>query len=294
VDVVIDAAHDPTDPHPFKGNVDVDKFEALVREVGRERIPYFSLAATVNMAGGQPISLGNVRELRAACQRHGIPIYLDATRLMENAFFIQEREPGYAEQSLAAIVKEFCGYTDGAWMSAKKDGLVNIGGWLAVNGAELYETLRNLVVVYEGLYTYGGMAGRDMEAMAIGLVESLQQEYMRARIGQVRYLGELMAGWGLPIVQPIGGHAVYLEAGIRAAERGALSAGRDPKTGQNLHPRLELVRLTIPRRVSTQSHMDLVAEAVQAVYARRERVRGLKLVYEPKLLRFFEARMERL
>jgi tyrosine phenol-lyase len=318
-DVVIDAAHDPTDPHPFKGNVDLAKLEALIHEVGRDRIPYLSLAGTVNMAGGQPISMANVRQVRALCQQYGIPIYLDATRLIENAFFIQEREPGYADTSLAAIVKELCGYTDGAWMSAKKDGLVNIGGWLAVNDAGLYETLRNLVVVYEGLYTYGGMAGRDMEAMALGLVESMQQDYMQARIGQVRYLGALLRGWDLPIVEPIGGHAVYLdarrfyphlpqdefpaqtlvaelylEAGIRAAERGTLSAGRDPLTGLNHHPRLELVRLTIPRRVYTQSHMDVVAEAVKALHDAREGVRGLKLVYEPKLLRFFEARLARL
>jgi tyrosine phenol-lyase len=319
VDVIIDEAHDPSNLHPFKGDVDLDKLDALILRVGREKIPYVSLGATVNMAGGQPISMANARKLRELCSIHRIPILLDATRVAENAFFIQEREPGYAEKSIAAIVKELCSYTDGAWMSAKKDALVNIGGWLAVNDDGLFESLRNLVIVYEGLFTYGGMAGRDMEAMALGIVESMEQEYIESRIGQVRYLAALLESWDLPILKPIGGHAVYLdarrfyphlpqdefpaqtlvaelylEAGIRTAERGILSAGRDPVTGENHRPALELVRLAIPRRVYTQSHMDVVAEAVLAAYARRSEVRGLKIVHEPKLLRFFEARMARL
>jgi len=319
VDVIIDEAHDPNNLHPFKGDVDLDKLDALILRVGREKIPYVSLGATVNMAGGQPISMANARKLRELCSIHRIPILLDATRVAENAFFIQEREPGYAEKSIAAIVKELCSYTDGAWMSAKKDALVNIGGWLAVNDDALFESLRNLVIVYEGLFTYGGMAGRDMEAMALGIVESMEQEYIESRIGQVRYLAALLESWDLPILKPIGGHAVYLdakrfyphlpqdefpaqtlvaelylEAGIRTAERGILSAGRDPVTGENHRPALELVRLAIPRRVYTQSHMDVVAEAVLAAYARRSEVRGLKIVHEPKLLRFFEARMARL
>ena len=319
VDVIIDEAHDPQHLHPFKGNVDLDKLEALIRREGAQNIAYVSLAGTVNMAGGQPVSMANVRALRALCDRYGIRIFLDATRMVENAFFIQEREAGYAQTPIAAILKEFCSYTDGAWMSAKKDSLVNIGGWVAVNDADLFDERRNLVVVYEGLHTYGGLAGRDMEAIAVGIEESVQDDYIRARIGQVRYLGELLTDWGIPMVQPIGGHAIfldarrfyphipqrefpaqtlaaelYLDSGIRAMERGIASAGRDPKTGDHYYPKLELTRLTIPRRVYTQAHMDVVAEAVKAVYDAREQTRGLRMVYEPKYLRFFQARFERL
>jgi len=319
VDVIIDEAHDPQSAHPFKGDVDLEKLEALIKREGADRIAYVSLAGTVNMAGGQPVSMANLKALRALCDRHGIKIYLDATRMVENAFFIQEREPGFAGKSIADILKEFCGYTDAAWMSAKKDNLVNIGGWLAVNEWELFEELRNLVVVYEGLHTYGGLAGRDMEAMAIGIVESVQDDHVRARIGQVRYLGELLTDWNIPIVQPVGGHAIfldarrfyphipqvqfpaqtlaaelYLDSGIRSMERGIASAGRDPKTGDHYYPRLELTRLTIPRRVYTQAHMDVVAESVKAVYDGRERTRGLEMEYEPRYLRFFQARFKRL
>jgi len=319
VDVIIDEAHDSTSLHPFKGNIDLGKLEALIKREGAGQIAYVSLAGTVNMAGGQPVSLANVKALRALCDQYGIKIYLDATRMMENAFFIQEREEGYAHQSIAAILKEFCGYTDGAWMSAKKDNLVNIGGWLAVNDNDLFEEIRNLVVVYEGLHTYGGLAGRDMEAMAIGIAEGVQDDHIRSRIGQVRYLGELLTDWGIPIVLPVGGHAIfldarrfyphipqsefpaqtlaaelYLDSGIRSMERGVVSAGRDPETGDHHYPKLELTRLTIPRRVYTQAHMDVVAESVKAVYDAREQTRGLKLVFEPKYLRFFQARFERL
>ncbi len=317
VDVIIDEAHDPLSQYPFKGDVDLDKLTTLIKQVGPEQIAYISLAGTVNMAGGQPVSMANVRALRALCDRYGIRIFLDATRLVENAFFIKEREPGYAEHSIAAIVREFCSYTDGAWMSAKKDALVNIGGWLAVNDDQLADEARNLVVVYEGLHTYGGMAGRDMEALAVGIEESLQEDYIRARIGQVRYLGELLLDWGIPIVVPIGGHAIfldarrfyphlpqdlfpaqtlaaelYLDSGVRAMERGIASAGRDPKTGQHYYPKLELTRLAIPRRVYTQAHMDVVAESVKAVYDQRTHARGLRMVYEPRYLRFFQARFE--
>jgi tyrosine phenol-lyase len=317
VDVIIDEAHDPANLHPFKGNVDLGKLEDLIKRVGPEKIPYVSLAGTVNMAGGQPVSMANVKALRSLCDRYGVRIYLDATRLAENAWFIQQREEGYRDKPIAAIVKEFCSYTDGAWMSAKKDHLANIGGWLAMNHEDLYETARNLVVIYEGLHTYGGMAGRDMEALAIGIEEALQDDYMSARIGQVHYLGELLSDWNIPIVKPVGGHAVfldakaiyahipqdrfpaqtlaaqlYLDSGIRSMERGVVSAGRDPVTGEHRYPKLELVRLTIPRRVYTQAHMDVVAEAVKAVYDEREKVRGLRMVYEPKYLRFFQARFE--
>jgi tyrosine phenol-lyase len=317
VDVVIDEAHDPASRHPFKGNVDLAKLEALIATEGAAQIAYISLAGTVNMAGGQPVSMANVKALRALCDRHGIKVFLDATRMVENAFFIQEREAGYATSTIAAILSEFCSYTDGAWMSAKKDSLVNIGGWLAVNDIGLFEELRNLIVLYEGLHTYGGLAGRDMEALAIGIGESVQDDHVRSRIGQVRYLGELLEDWGIPIVHPVGGHAVfldakafythlhqdafpaqtlaanlYLDSGIRSMERGIASAGRDPTTGEHHRPQLELTRLTIPRRVYTQAHMDVVAESVKSVWDVRGSACGLRMTYEPKLLRFFQARFE--
>jgi len=318
VDVIVDEAHDPQSQAPFKGNIDLGKLEALIEREGAANIAYVSLAGTVNMAGGQPVSMANVKAVRALTAQHGIRLYLDATRMVENAFFIQQQEDGYLDQPIAAILREFCDQTDGAWMSAKKDSLVNIGGWLAINDAGLFEELRNLVVVYEGLHTYGGLAGRDMEAMAIGIAESVQDDHVRSRVEQVRYLGELLSEWQIPIVRPIGGHAIFLDArrfypqlsqdqfpaqtlaaelyldcGIRSMERGIVSAGRDPKTGDHHRPKLELTRLTIPRRVYTQAHMDVVAESVLAAYQNRDRTRGLKLVYEPKYLRFFQARFER-
>ena len=317
VDVIIDEAHDPASLHPFKGNIDLNKLEDLFKEKGAENIAYVSLAGTVNMAGGQPVSMANVKALRQLCDKYGILLMLDATRMVENAYFIQTSEEGYADKPVAEILKEFCSYTDGAWMSGKKDHLVNIGGWLAVNDEELFDELRNMVVVYEGLHTYGGMAGRDMEAMAIGIKESVQDDHIRARVGQVLYLGQLLVDWDIPIVRPVGGHAIfldarafyphipqdrfpaqmlaaqlYLDSGIRSMERGIVSAGRDPKTGDHRHPRLELTRLTIPRRVYTEAHMDVVAESVMEVFKERDKIRGLKMVYEPKRLRFFQARFE--
>jgi tyrosine phenol-lyase len=319
VDVVIREAHDPYAEHPFKGNVDLDALEALIRRVGAKRIPYVSLAATVNMAGGQPISMDNARAVRELTQRHGIKVVLDATRAVENAWFIKQREPGYRDRTCAEILHELCSYTDACTMSGKKDALVNIGGWLALNDRDLYEEAANLVVVYEGLHTYGGMAGRDMEAMARGIVESVDDEHMHARVGQVEYLGHRLIDMGIPVVRPIGGHAVYLDArafyphlgqdqfpaqalaanlyedaGVRAMERGIVSAGRDPATGEHHYPALELVRLTIPRRVYTQAHMDIVAETAAAVFDERDSARGLRMVYEPRYLRFFQARFERL
>lgn len=315
VDVIVDEAHDPASRHPFKGNVDLQKLEDVLKKHGREKVPYLCLAATVNMAGGQPVSMENVRAVRDLCSRYGVPIMMDATRAVENAYFIQQREPGYAAKSVAEILLEFCSYTDGATMSGKKDPLANIGGWLSLNDDDLAEKARNMVVVYEGLHTYGGMAGRDMEAMARGIVESVQDDHIRARVGQVEYLGELLMEWQVPIVEPIGGHAVYLDArrfypdmpqdrfpaqtlaaelyldgGVRAMERGIVSAGRDRVTGLHHYPKLELVRLTIPRRVYTQAHMDVTAESVLSVYQSESKPKGLEMVYEPEYLRFFQAR----
>ncbi len=319
VDIVIDEAHDAENEHPFKGNVDLKKLDALIKKVGAKKIPYICIATAVNMAGGQPISLANLRELRAFTKKHRIPIIHDMTRVAENAYFIQQREKGYGDKPVAAIIKEICALTDGATMSAKKDALVNIGGILALNDKKVYQEASNMVVVYEGLHTYGGLAGRDMEAMAIGITESVQDDHIRARVGQVEYLGHKLLDAGIPIVKPIGGHGIfldakrflphlkqsvfpaqtlaaelYLDSGVRSMERGIVSAGRKKDTGEEHHPELELVRLTIPRRVYTQAHIDVVAESVEAVYEERKKIRGLKMIYEPKYLRFFQARFERI
>lgn len=319
VDIVIREAHDPANLHPFKGDVDLEAFEHLIARVGAERIPYVCVAATVNMAGGQPISMANARAVYEMANRHGVKVILDATRAIENAYFIQQREPGYAERSIADILLEFCSYSDGCTMSGKKDSLVNIGGWLALNDERLFEQACNLVVLYEGMHTYGGLAGRDMEAMARGIVESVQDDHIRARVGQVEYLGQNLIDAGVPIVRPVGGHAVFLDAkafyphlaqdqfpaqslaaylyedaGIRSMERGIISAGRDKETGRHHYPALELVRLTIPRRVYTQAHMDVVADSVIDTYRNRSQARGLEIVYEPQYLRFFQARFRRL
>ncbi len=317
-DIIIDEAHDPENEFPFKGNVDLNKLEKLIKKHGAAKIPYISIATSVNMAGGQPISMKNLKELRTLTNKHGIRIIHDMTRVAENAHFIQQREKGYQHKSIRDIVKEINSYTDGATMSAKKDALVNIGGFLAVNEWDVFEEARNMVVVYEGLHTYGGLAGRDMEAMAIGIMESINDDHIHARVGQVVYLGEKMISYGVPIVKPIGGHGifvdakkflphipqdqfpaqtlaaeVYLDSGVRTMERGVVSAGRKAN-GENYYPKLELVRFTIPRRVYTQAHMDVIAESTARVYERRHKINGLKMIYEPKYLRFFQARFEQL
>jgi tyrosine phenol-lyase len=316
-DVVIDEAHDPSSEHPFKGNVDLRKLARLIERVGAARIPYVCVGATVNMAGGQPISLENLRAVRALTAQHGIRVFLDATRAIENASFVVEREPGHAHRALAEVLRETCSLTDGCTMSAKKDLLVNIGGFLAVNDPELAEDARNLGVLFEGLHTYGGLAGRDLEAMAVGVEEALDPAHMTARIGQVRYVADALRRAEVPVVRPTGGHAVfldaraflphltqdefpaqslaaelYLEASVRTMERGIVSAGRDPETGDHRRPSLELVRLTFPRRVYTQAHCDVVIDAVRRVFARRSAIRGLRMVHEPRHLRFFQARFE--
>ncbi len=319
VDIIVDQAHDPGSLFPFKGNVDLAKLEGVIAEYGAKRIPYVSLATTVNMAGGQPISLANLKAVRELTAKHGIRIIHDMTRVAENAFMIQQLEEGQAKRSVAEIVLEICSLTDGATMSAKKDALVNIGGFMATNEWDVFEEARNQVVLYEGLHTYGGLAGRDMEAMSIGIEESVQDDHIRARVGQVFYLGNKLIDAGIPLVRPIGTHGVFLDAkaflphlpqitfpaqalaaeiyvdsGVRTMERGIVSAGRDKITGEHCFPELELVRLTIPRRVYTQAHMDVIADSVQRVYERRAGITGLKMVYEPKYLRFFQARFEKL
>ena len=319
IDIIIDAAHDPESLYPFKGDVDLNKLQNVIDTYGAEKIPYVSIATTVNMAGGQPISMKSLQDIRELTNKYGIKIIHDMTRVAENAFMIQQKEEGYKDKTVAEITRELCDLTDGATMSAKKDAMVNIGGFLAINDDDIFDEARNMVVIYEGLHTYGGMAGRDMEAMAIGIIESVQDDHIKARVGQVHYLGNKLHEVGVPIVKPVGTHGVFLDAklflphvpqdsfpaqalaaelyidsGVRAMERGVVSAGRNKETGEHNYPALELVRLTIPRRVYTQAHMDVIAESVENVYVNRENIKGLKMIYEPKYLRFFQAKFEKL
>ncbi|MBC2854994.1 tyrosine phenol-lyase [Cetobacterium sp. 2A] len=315
-DIIIDAAHDPNRVDvPFKGNVDLNKLQALIDEVGADKIPYICLAVTVNLAGGQPVSMKNIKETCELAHRYGIKVMFDATRCVENAYFIKEREPGFENKTIRAIVKEMFSYGDGCTMSGKKDCLTNIGGFLCLNDQDLYQQSTGVVVQFEGMPSYGGMAGRDMEAMAIGLGEAVNFEYISHRVNQIRYLGEKLEAAGIPMVKPFGGHAIFLDAkaflphltqdehpaqslaaaiyinsGVRTMERGIVSAGRDIKTGKNHYPKLETVRLTIPRRVYTYAHLDYVANSIIELYKERDTIKGLVWDYEPKYLRFFTGR----
>lgn len=315
VDVIIDEGHKAQSEHPFKGNIDINKFKKLIDEKGAENIAYITVGAPVNMAGGQPVSMANMKELSKLAHDNGIKVILDATRNIENAYFIQQREEGYANKSVEEINREFCSYSDGCTMSAKKDLIVNIGGFACINDDHVAEVMRSQVIVFEGLQTYGGISGRDMEAMARGMEEAIQDEYIAHRVGQVAEFGKLLQKAGIPIVTPIGGHGVfldatnfydhlpqdqfpaqklaadlYVESGIRGMERGIVSAGRNKKTGENNKPKLELVRLTIPRRVYTQSHFEYAAQCIIDLYEKRHEAKGLKMVFEPAQLRFFQAR----
>jgi tyrosine phenol-lyase len=316
-DCILDEAHDPQSRHPFKGNVDLAKLQKLVDEKGSDAIAYLSIAPCVNMAGGQPFSMANLRDVATWAKKYKLPIIFDATRALENAYFIQQREKGYGSKTVREILHEMMSYGEGCTMSSKKDNLVNIGGFLATNNEDFFVKAKEMVVVFEGLHTYGGLAGRDMEAVARGIEEMVDDAYIASRVRQVEYLGNRLLQAGVPIVEPIGGHAVFLDAkrflpnmpqdhfpsqalaaalyvdsGVRSMERGVVSAGRDPKTGDHRHPKLELVRLTIPRRVYTNLHMDVVAESCQALFETRDTIKGLKMVYEPESLRFFQARFE--
>ncbi|HEM6671106.1 tyrosine phenol-lyase [Citrobacter koseri] len=317
VDIVRDEAHDAGLNIAFKGDIDLKKLQKLIDEKGAENIAYICLAVTVNLAGGQPVSMANMRAVRELTQAHGIKVFYDATRCVENAYFIKEQEQGFENKSIKEIVHEMFSYADGCTMSGKKDCLVNIGGFLCMNDDEMFSAAKELVVVYEGMPSYGGLAGRDMEAMAIGLRESMQFEYIEHRVKQVRYLGDKLKAAGVPIVEPVGGHAVfldarrfcehltqdqfpaqslaasiYMETGVRSMERGIISAGRNKETGDHHRPKLETVRLTIPRRVYTYAHMDVVADGIIKLYKHKEDIRGLKFIYEPKQLRFFTARFD--
>lgn len=320
LDLVIKEAYDPHCELPFKGNMDLHRLEETIHRVGRESIPLVVITITNNSGGGQPVSMKNIRQTRALLNRYGIPLFFDACRFAENCFFIKEREPGYANASLLTIARELFSHGDGCTMSAKKDGLVNIGGFLSLNDDRWVQEITNRLILVEGFPTYGGLAGRDLEAMARGLEEVLDEEYLRFRIGQVRYMGELLEGGGVPILKPIGGHAIYLNAkeflphiplsqfpgqalavtlyrdyGIRGVEIGTLMFGKkDPVAGRIIHPELEMVRLAIPRRVYTNMQISYVAESITELYQRRELVHGLALTYEAPVLRHFTARFAEL
>jgi tryptophanase len=316
VDVVIPEGRNPSSRHPFKGNVDIAALEAVISRVGRDNIPLVMVTVTNNSGGGQPVSLDNLRQVRKLCDLYGLPLFLDACRFAENAWFIREREDGQSHRDVADIVREMASLADGMTMSAKKDPMANIGGWLACNDDALAESCRSMLILTEGFPTYGGLAGRDLEAIAQGLREAVSHDYLRYRIRSTAYLGEALERQGIPVVVPIGGHAVYIDAGallahippleypgqslavalyeaggIRSCEIGSVMFGRRPD-GSEQPAAMELVRLAIPRRTYTQSHIDYVIEVCECVATRGSKLRGLKIVSEPQQLRHFTARFE--
>ncbi len=319
-DCTIDEANDTSVYHPFKGNVDIGKLENLYQVYGKERIPMIIVTITCNSTGGQPVSMENLKAVREFANRYEIPVIFDAARFAENAYFIKTREKGYENHSIRDIVKEMFSLADGMTMSAKKDGIVNMGGFIALNSKELFQQATTFNIMFEGYITYGGMSGRDMAALAQGLQEATTFDYLESRIKQVHYLGNLLQEAGIPVQEPFGGHAIfvdapsflphipreefiaqtlalelYLESGVRAVEIGTLLADRDPETRENRYPRLEMVRLTIPRRVYTHNHMDYVAVALQNIYQRREKItRGYKIRYEAPIMRHFTVELEKI
>lgn len=315
---MIPEGRQPQVDHPFKGNMSTPALEALIDEQGKDKIPMIMLTVTNNSGGGQPVSMANIRAVSVIAKRHGIPLYLDAARFAENAYFIKLREDGYANITVREIAKEMFSYTDGCTMSAKKDALVNIGGFLCTNDPVLAQEEKDLLILTEGFPTYGGLAGRDLEAIAIGLNEVLEEDYLQYRLASTRYLGDHITHAGVPIVQPPGGHAIYIDAkamlphipqsqypgqalaceiylagGIRTVEIGSVMFGRrDPETGEETPSDMELVRLAIPRRVYTQSHIDYVIEVIEGVHQDRANLRGYNMVYQAPFLRHFTVRFE--
>jgi len=316
--LVIDEAFDPANPHPFKGNMDIVKLRAFIEKTGVKNIPFGMMTVTNNAGGGQPISMENLRAVAEAYHSYGIPFFIDAARYAENCYFIKLREPGYAEKNTLEIARQMFSLADGAAMSAKKDAIVNIGGLLMMNDEDLYRNVCNELIIREGFPTYGGLAGRDLDAIAVGLREGLDEDYLAYRLNQTAYLAGRIQEAGVPIVLPPGGHAVYvdaggllphiphsefpgqsltielyLEGGIRGCEIGSVMfAHPDPETGKIVYPQLELVRLAIPRRVYTQSHMDYVAEAIGKIAKQAKKLRGYRFTYAPELLRHFTAHFE--
>ena len=318
-DCIVKEAYHPKNKYPFKGNFNIAKTATFIKKFGSKQIAFIRVEPGCNMAGGQPVSMKNLKALRFLARKHKILLMMDATRALENAYFIKIRESGWKNKPVRIILKAMMDLVDGVTVSSKKDNLVNIGGFLATRDKKLFEEARALVVVYEGLHTYGGMAGRDMEALARGIREMTDDEYIRHRIEQVRWFGDLLKNAGVPIILPIGGHAVYLDAkrflphipsaqypaqalaaaiyeenGVRSMERGSVSAGRNPKTGKEHGSRLELVRLTVPRRVYTNDHLGFAVDGIIRLFKKRKTIRGLKMIYEPKQLRFFQARFRRI
>ncbi|MFZ5818629.1 MAG: tryptophanase [Chloroflexota bacterium] len=316
--LVIDEAFEPANPHPFKGDMDIAKLKAFIEKVGAQNIPFGMMTVTNNAGGGQPISMENLRAVAAVYREYKIPFFIDAARYAENAFFIKQREPGYADKSPIEIAREMFALADGMCMSAKKDAIVNIGGLLCLNDEAVFQRVRNELILREGFPTYGGLAGRDLDAMAVGLYEGLDEAYLAYRLNQTAYLTARLNEAGVPTIQPAGGHAVYVDArgvlphipqgefpgqaltvelyregAIRGCEIGSVMfAHPDPETGEMLYPKLELLRLAIPRRTYTQSHMDYVAESLANIKQRAGSIRGYKFTYAPELLRHFTARFE--
>ncbi len=319
IDCTIDEAFDTTKDHPFKGNIDLNKLEVVFKTYPKEKIPFVCVTVTCNSSGGQPVSIENLKDVYALCKKYGIPTMFDSARFAENAYFIKLREKAYADKTIKEIVGEMYKYADMMTMSSKKDGLVNIGGFIAMRDKELHRQASTFNIMFEGYVTYGGMAGRDMSALAVGLNESTEFDYLETRIKQVEYLGHKLIDYGIPVQYPIGGHAVfvdakkvlcnvpkeqyqaqtlgielYLEAGIRGVEIGTLLADRDPETRKNRYPDLELLRLAIPRRVYTNNHMDVIAAALKNVYDRRDKITsGYNITWEAPIMRHFTVELEK-
>ncbi len=319
IDCTIDEAFDTTIDHPFKGNIDLEKLEKVFKQYDRENIPMCIITVTCNTSGGQPVSMQNIKDVSALCKKYGITVIFDAARFAENAYFIKIREEGYQDKTIKEIVREMFSHVDGCTMSAKKDGIVNMGGFIGLNSKELYEKASVFNIVFEGYLTYGGMTGRDMGALAVGLKEATEYDYLEQRVGQVAYLGRMLRDYGIPVQEPFGGHAIfvdakrfltkvpkeefiaqtlgvelYIEGGVRGVEIGTLLADRDPDTRENRYPDLELLRLAIGRRLYTDSHMEYIAAALKNVYDRRDEItKGLKIVKEAPIMRHFTVELER-